>query len=797
MKILKPMDMKRNYTFVFALLLLLLTINVKASNNLMITNENQKKYFIENKGQWPEDVLYFTRLGSMDVWITKTGVNYNFHKIESNYIFSKKSEHILEDYTILNHRIIVNYLGCNLNPLKESINKQQGSYNFFIGNNTNQHATNVGLFEEVLVKNMYEGIDIRYYFDQGTLRYDYVVHPGANPNNIQFKLSGHYFDEIKDNQILFTTRFGQVAFKDLYTYQESNSIYSSFHRNGEAWQVKVDNYDVSKALIIDPLVYSTFITGSSDERGNKITVDASGNAYVVGVTASANYDTTAGVFQTTFSGGGFDVFVSKLNNSGTSLVYSTYIGGNGNDWGSGIVVDGSGNIYITGYTSSTDFPVSTGAFQTTNDNTPFAGYDAFVTKLNANGTGLIYSTYLGGNNDDVGFDIAVDAIGNSYVTGYTSSTNFDITSGAYQTTRGAFNDAFITKLNATGTSLVYSTYLGGNNADIGYGITVDASGNAYVTGETVSTDFPTTSGAYQTTGAGANEAFVAKINTSGSALVYSTYIGGNASDYGAGIAIDGSGNAYITGRTASSNFPTTSGAFQSNYGGGNEDAFVTKLNASGSSLIYSTYLGGSSDEIGFGLTLDGNGNAYVTGYTSSTNFPVSSGAYQTTIDVGTDVFVTKLNTTGSGIVYSTFIGGSDFDKGNGIALDANGNIYVTGETNSTNFDITSSAFQTTYGGGGRDVFVSKISLNSTQVFDNNILETNIKIYPNPATENINLQLNQDGVLEVYSIDGKLMESTNINTNIYKLNIQHYNKGIYMLRFVGLDGNSYQSKFIKE
>jgi hypothetical protein len=789
--------MKKIFIIVFAFLLLFLAASVKANNVSLIANENQKKYFIENKGQWPEDVLYFTRFNSMDVWITKTGVNYNFHKIESNNIFSPKSEHKVEDYTILNHRIIVNYLGCNLNPLKESNRKQQGCYNYLIGNNTIQHATNVGLFEEVLVKNVYEGIDIRYYFDQSTLRYDYIVHPGANPNNIQFKLSGQYFDETKDNQILLTTRFGQVAFKDLYTYQENNSVYSSFQRNGEVWQVKVGNYDVRKTLIIDPLVYSTYLGGSSDDRGNKVTVDASGNAYVVGVTASANYDTTAGAFQTTFSGGGFDVFVTKLNNSGANIVYSTLIGGSGNDWGSGIVVDVSGNVYITGYTSSTDFPVSTGAYQTTNDNTPFNGYDAFVTKLNANGTGLIYSTYLGGNNDDVGFNIAVDASGNAFVTGYTSSTNFDITSGAYQTTRGAFNDAYITKLNATGTSLVYSTFLGGDNSDTGYGIAVDASGNAYVTGETVSTDFPTTSGVYQTAGAGGNEAFITKMNSSGSALVYSTYIGGNATDYGASIAIDGSGNAYITGRTASSNFPTTSGAFQSIYGGGNEDSFVTKLNASGTSLVYSTYLSGNSDEIGFGLTLDGNGNAYVTGYTSSTDFPVSSGAFQTSNNGSVDVFVTKLNSAGTNIEYSTFIGGSDFETGNGIALDASGNIYVTGETNSTNFNVTTSAFQSPYGGGWRDVFVSKISLNSTQVFNSNALEINMKLYPNPATDNINLQLNQNGVLEVYSIDGKLIESVNINTNIYKLNIQHYNKGMYMLRFIGLDGNSYQSKFIKE
>jgi hypothetical protein len=331
---------------------------------------------------------------------------------------------------------------------------------------------------------------------------------------------------------------------------------------------------------------------------------------------------------------------------------------------------------------------------------------------------VVYSTFLGGSGPDAGSAIAVDASGDAYVTGYTESLNFPVTAGAFQTTQPGVDNAFVTKLNPSGTALVYSTYLGGNYYDVGNGIAVDASGDAYVTGYTGSTNFPTTAGAFQTAPDSINgNAFVTELNPSGSAPVYSTYLGGDSAA-GYGIAVDASGDAYVTGGTGPTDFPVTAGAFQTTQRGlGN--AFVTKLNPSGTALVYSTYLGGNHYDVGNGIAVDASGDAYVTGYTGSANFPTTAGAFQTTNNAANgspNGFVAKLNPAASGtasLVYSTYLGGSatragDGDSGQGIAVDASGDAYVTGYTYSTNFPTTAGAFQTTLRGGS-NAFVAKLN----------------------------------------------------------------------------------------
>jgi len=323
---------------------------------------------------------------------------------------------------------------------------------------------------------------------------------------------------------------------------------------------------------------------------------------------------------------------------------------------------------------------------------------------------LSYSTYLGGSTgDDIGKGIAVDASGNAYVAGYTTSTDFPLQSPYQGTNRGS-SDAFITKLTSAGNALSYSTYLGGSGADYGTGIAVDASGNAYVTGYTDSTNFPLQS-AYQGTLAGGYDAFITKFTSAGS-LVYSTYLGGSSSDFGYGIAVDASGNAYVTGNTTSNPFPTTAGSFQTTYQGGSDpffgggDAFITKLSSTGSALSYSTYLGGTGSDFGYGIAVDASGYAYLAGYTTSADFPTST-AYQATLKGDADAFITKLSSTGSALSYSTYLGGTDVDSGYGIAVDASGNAYVTGQTYSKNFPMQG-PFQATVGGLS-DAFITKLS----------------------------------------------------------------------------------------
>jgi hypothetical protein len=415
------------------------------------------------------------------------------------------------------------------------------------------------------------------------------------------------------------------------------------------------------------LVYSTYI-GSDSTLGSSIAIDASGNAYITGVTASSNFPTTSGAYQTTFSGGG--AFIIELNSSGNGLVYSALIGVGKHSGGSSIAIDASGNAYITGVTWSSNYPTTSGAYQTS-----LGGVNAintFVTKLNSTGTALLYSTYIGGNNDDEGASIAVDASGNAYITGETWSSNYPTTNGAFQTSypgsvynEGSDNtsNAFVTKLNSTGSALVYSTFIGGSGnpstgdrGDEGNSIAIDDSGNAYIAGFTVSTNYPITNSAYQITlKAYYGNAFITKLNSIGSALVYSTYIGGNGENSGQGgigksIALDASGNAYITGVTLSKIYPIPNGAYQDTLGDGNE-AFVTKLNSTGSTLLYSTYIGDDSTA-GTSIAIDASGNAYITGVTTSSNYPTTSGAYQATFSGGQNAFVTKLNISNATFVQS-------------------------------------------------------------------------------------------------------------------------------------------------
>jgi hypothetical protein len=624
-----------------------------SSSRALLPEEKQKfqaatggPAFIENKGQWHPDVLYLCRLGGLDAWITKWGVNYTFFKLEEKPSAEAREPFLGEKFgrkqvELIGHRVLMKLRGCAAHPQREGREMLAGYYNYLIGNDPARHATYVRRYQEVWVKGVYAGIDMRYYLEGGRLRYDWVVEPGGDPSQIVFGLEGSektYIDS--EGRLVFTTRFGEVKLAELRVYQGDREIAGRFVARPGGWGIEVGSYDPTQLLVIDPLVYSTYIGGSDWDYGNTIAVDGSGNAYVTGETYSTDYDVTPGAFQTT-NGGGSDVFVTKLNATGTALVYSTYIGGSHNDVGYGIAVDGSGYAYVTGRTFSTDYDVTPGAFQTTNE----GGRDVFVTKLNATGTALVYSTYIGGSGDDVGYAIAVDGSGYAYVTGWTTSPNYDVTPGAFQTTNGGGSDVFVTKLNATGTALVYSTYIGGSGDDYGNAIAVDGSGYAYVTGFTGSTDYDVTPGAFQTTKSTTNpnetDVFVTKLNATGTALVYSTYIGGSGNDVGYAIAVDGSGYAYVTGYTKSPDYDVTPGAFQTTNEGW-QNVLVTKLNAAGTALVYSTYIGGSGYDYGTAIAVDGSGYAYVTGFTDSPDYDVTTGAFQTTYGGGQDVFVTKV-----------------------------------------------------------------------------------------------------------------------------------------------------------
>jgi len=615
-------------------------------------------------------------------------------------------------------------LGSNPSPIITGEEELPGKSNYFIGHDPKRWRTRVSNYGRARFAGVYPGVDLVFYGNRRQLEYDFVVAPGADPSSITLGFAGADSLQIgPQGELTLQVRGGEVTWRKPVVYQEvagvRRMVPGRYVRKGRtAVGFEVAPYDRRQPLILDPvLAYSTYLGGSDTDEGHGIAVDSSGNAYVTGVTYSTDFPAfPASAFQTVLSGNR-DAFVTKLD-AGGSLGYSTYLGGSdvaglpALTEGAGIAVDLSGDAYLTGRTDATDFPTTPGAFQATNPSSTLPNR-AFVTKLNAAGDGLIYSTYLGGTNSEVGSGIAVDSAGYAYVVGATFSSDFP-TFNAFQAARASTaSEVFVTKLNADGSALLYSTYLGGDGHDSGSAIAVDDFGNAYVTGTAgspVVIPFPTTANAYRTTG-GAGP-FLAKFDThaSGAAsLAYSSLI---VDSLTLGIAADGSGNVYLVGR-ALSNLPTTVGAFQPKWNGG-FDAFVAKfnLNVPGpASLVYSTFLGGTSDEEGRGIALDSSGNVYVTGYTNSRNFPTVN-AIQPALGGGffKNVFVAKLNAGGTALVYSTYLGGSAVygEEGRAIALDSCGNAYVTGITNSGDFPLAN-AMQATFGGGsGGDAFVAKI-----------------------------------------------------------------------------------------
>jgi len=691
---------------------------------------NLPLYFIENKGQLDSKVRFYVKASGQTLYFTDEGIVFDLLRWKKSpwkgTEGAEKGRHTPEAKT---ERLVFT-LGLENSRdgvLIEGFDRQDGEVNFFSGNDRSQWKTAIPTYKGVVYREVYKGIDLKVYGNGNDLEYEFIVNPGANPDDILLTYSGiEGLAKNGEGELLIATPFGQLKETKPYIYQEKEmegevAVDGGFEirspsgpsQTGKfSYGFQIAFYDPSYPLIIDPLLsYSTYLGGSSgDDIGMGIAVDGSGSAYVVGYTYSGNFP-TKNPFQGIF-GGTADAFITKLSPAGNVLSYATFLGGGSWDIGCGVAVDKDGNAYVTGYTLSSNFPTYN-PYQGTLAGTA----DAFITKLSPAGNVLYYSTYLGGNSSDYGYGIALDASNNAYVTGETASSDFP-TKDAYQ---GAFGgssddpffgggDAFITKLTSAGNALSYSTYLGGSSSESGNGIAVDAYENAYVTGYTASSDFPTNN-AYQGALRGGSDAFITKLTSAGNALSYSTYLGGSSSECGNGIAVDASWNVYVTGYTYSVNFPTLA-PVQLNLAGGS-DAFITKLSSAGNALSYSTYLGGTGSDSGNGIAIEGSGNVCVTGYTSSGNFPTSS-PIQATLGGSSDAFVTKLTSAGNALYYSTYLGGIGGDYGNGIAVDGSGNVYVTGYTYSNNFP-TKNAYQPTFAGGSDDPFLGNSDAFVTKV----------------------------------------------------------------------------------
>jgi hypothetical protein len=672
--------------------------------------------FEQNYGQTDPQVKYMAHANGYTLFLTNHDAVFAFHARSSTSerptghgplaLQAKSESHAQPNSEAV---VRMRLVGGNSNTPLTATDRLPGKSNYIRGKDPKNWHTDVSHYARVSYKDIYPGINLAYHGEQSKLEFDFIVAPESNPAPIDLAFNGaQHLATDESGNLIVSSGAGDVVLHKPVAYQQQSGARQPVDAR---FVLKADNqvrfelgsYDRSRELVIDPTVtYATYLGGSTEDDAYAIAFDSTGAAYVTGQTDSTNFPTVGGLTPNV-AGTVFAVFVTKFAANGQSpLVYSTYVDGGNTDTGSSsgnaIAVDASGDAFVAGGTSSTIFPVAGGAFQNA-----FGGgsLDGFVFELNPNGTGLTYCTYLGGSGNDVADGIALDGSGNVYVVGYTRSSNFP-TLNPIQTSLIGTQDAFVTKLNSTGTHLVYSTWLGGASADFASAVALDSANNAYVTGGTGSKTFPFTPGAFQTscnscTG-GLYNAFVTVINAAGSSYIYSTYLGGTQNDEGLGIAVDSSGDAYVTGETSSSTSFRLQSALQPTYGGGSSDAFVTKFNPTGSALVYSTFLGGNANDVGTSIALDGGNNAYITGQTGSSNFPKAS-ATQGTLAGGNDAFVTELNSAGSQLIFSTYLGGAlneNTPNGGGsgalgaIAVDGPGaNIYVTGNTWSTDFPTVS------------------------------------------------------------------------------------------------------------
>ena len=638
----------------------------------------------------------------------------------------------------------IHYQGANDNPEVVGSGELPGVVNILKGNDPSKWHTNLPTYSSIAYRELYPGIELRYEGTDGNLKSTFYVNPGVNPapiiwtykgaDTVTMDSSGNLVitlpPPVKDGVGATIIEHAPVAWQEVNGTRVMVAVqYAVDKKDKKVSFLFPDGYDAALPLVIDPtLTYSTYLGGIRTDEGHAITLDADCNIYITGDTHSSNFP-IVNQYQT--NPPDTDMFVSKLNSTGDTLLYSTYIGGNASDQSAGIALDSQGRITIVGETESSDFPTQN-AYRnifgggTCPDAEPCD--DVVVTQLNVGGTTLRYSTYMGGNQEDQGFALAIGPGDKIHLTGAARSSTFQ-TFHAYDSSFGGgtcsgvpCNDAFVATIDPalTGTaSLLYSTFLGNNNYDDGMSIAVDSVGHVYVSGYTRSDGFPARI-PYRATRVGSVDAFIAKLDTTLSgdpSLLYSTYFGGSADDRALGIALNGENQVYITGYTLSSaNFPLAT-PFDNSFGGGTcgtsacSDAFITHLNIATNALVSSSYLGGSNADEGAGITVDDSGNAYMTGYTKSTDFNTlaaiqpNKGVDSCSTPPCADAFVTNVNASGS-LAYSTYLGGSAEDYGNAIVFNGLGSVYITGYTFSTNFPVTDGTGISST--GYSDVFVVKI-----------------------------------------------------------------------------------------
>ncbi len=662
-------------------------------------------YFEPNQGQLNPQVKFSARAGDYRLFLTA-------REALLSYSRPGESSPRLAGFSLLN---------ANLSPVVDGVDPLPSRSDYFLGRAKQGWHTGIAHYGRVRYREVYPGIDVVYYGNQKRLEYDFILQPGANPGRIRMKFSGGRLKLTPDGDLVLEDGGARLVQQRPYIYQDDPNSSSRRQVSGKyrllgrnVVAVEVGSYDRSRPLTIDPvLVFSSFLGGGGSDGVTAVKVNSDGILYALGYTNSTGITGTDGSYEAEI-GGGQDVFLARINpaaSGAAALMSFTFFGGTGTDTPAGLALASKDIVYFAGTTSSTDLPLAI-AYQ--KDLAGGSSTDAFVTKLDFTFQGkdaLFYSTYLGGKGADNAVGIDVDAQGMAYVIGTTRSEDFPLTDSACQKVRWGPQDIFIAKLNPNleTSSLQYSTYLGGELTDYGEAIAVAPDGKVYFAAATDSTQFPWGGNPYSKTSFGGVDAIVGQMDLTKSgeaSLVYATYFGGSGFDEPRAIALDPSGKVLVTGYTLSTDLPTTPGAYQPALSG-NADAFLARLDLKAppeSVISYLTYLGGTGGDVAYGLASDPDGNAYITGYTLSKNFPVTGDAWQPGWGWGVDIFVSKLSPSGA-LLYSTYLGQTGINAGYSIAAGKDGSIYVGGVTGRKGVSPTSNAFQNAYGGGVSDGFV--------------------------------------------------------------------------------------------
>ena len=687
--------------------------------------------FIQNVGQFPAGARFQVWGGDSAIWLAEDGIWLTMREPSAPDrgralpgLLPADATGGVSDIDSRQRGVVhlkLSFPGANPNPVLEPFGRLATQVSYFQGAVPEDWRSRVPVWSGVRYRGLYPGVDLEVTVSGRQLVTRVLARPGANLDAVRLRVEGADGMELEDGGLRLATAVGPAwvplpKLDDDDRSLEGPSLQANEVRRPFAARSTLTGggqlTGVNRPMADRPgdLRYATFLGGSQTDSGWGIAANRDGQAYVAGWTRSGNFPAVNGPGYDTTFGGWEDAFVLKLAADGKSLIYATFVGGSNSDYCWDLAVDATGQAFLTGETLSTNFPAASGPGY---DKTPNGGWDAYVVKLNAAGSGIVYATFLGGSHYDYGRAIAVDGLGRAYVAGQTRSSNFPpASSPGYDTGYNGDDDAFVVRLEASGTALSYGTYLGGSGFDAAWGIVFDEAGQAYLTGLTRSTNFPAMSGpGYDTSPNGATDAFVVKLNAEGTSLVWATFLGGDKDDIGYGIAVDGLRQAYVTGETGSGNFPASGGPGYDTSHNGNSDAFAVKLAPNGMSLSYATFLGGSLTDLGRSIRVDADGSVYISGDSNSGNFPAVNGpGYDTSANGGYDATLVRLDANGANLLYATFLGSSAQDYGYRVAIDGMGNAYVAGVAGAANFPAAGGpGYDTTYNEGS-DSYAVKLAV---------------------------------------------------------------------------------------